>query len=69
MRYNNPDTVPPESAGYDNKQLGIPNAPGTGFPRFGGGTLGGNIYGGMALAMGRAIAGFHARTSPPAWRS
>jgi hypothetical protein len=38
QRYHNPDTVPPESFNYDNKQLGNLNASGTGFPRFGGGT-------------------------------
>jgi hypothetical protein len=52
QRYNNPDTVPPESADYDNSLLGIQNAPGTGFPRFNGGTLGNDTYGGMSLAMG-----------------
>ncbi len=52
VRYNNPDTVPPESSAFDSTSLGIPNAPGTGFPRFGAGSLGGNVYGGLALAMG-----------------
>ena len=52
QRYNNLDSVPAESFNYDSHQLGIPNAPGTGFPRFSGGTLGNNTYGGMALAVG-----------------
>ncbi|HEX2640322.1 MAG TPA: carboxypeptidase-like regulatory domain-containing protein, partial [Pyrinomonadaceae bacterium] len=52
QRYNNLDSVPAESFNYDSKALGIVNAPGTGFPRLAGGSLGGNTYGGMALAMG-----------------
>ena len=54
QRYYNPDTVPPESADYDNKQLGNLNAPGSGFPRFGGGTLGGNTFGGLVSDDGGA---------------
>ena len=64
VRYNNPDTVPPESSGFDSKTLGIPNAPGTGFPRFGAGTLGGNIYGGLALAMGPGSRGLLITNKP-----
>jgi Carboxypeptidase regulatory-like domain len=64
VRYNNPDTVPPESAGFDSVSLGIPNAPGTGFPRFGGGTLGGSVYGGMALAMGPGNRGLYVTNKP-----
>lgn len=52
QRYNNLDSVPAESFNYDSKALGIANAPGTGFPRLAGGSLGNNTYGGMALAMG-----------------
>ena len=66
VRYNNPDTVPPESAGFDSKSLGIPNAPGTGFPRFGGGTLGGNVYGGLTLAMGPGNRGLYITNKPTA---
>ena len=66
VRYNNPDTVPPESAAFDSTSLGIPNAPGTGFPRFGGGTLGGNVYGGMALAMGPGNRGLYVTNKPTA---
>ena len=66
VRYNNPDTVPPESSGFDSKSLGIPNAPGTGFPRFGGGSLGGNVYGGMALAMGPGNRGLYITNKPTA---
>ncbi len=64
VRYNNPDTVPPESAGYDSVSLGVPNAPGTGFPRFGGGSLGGSVYGGMALAMGPGNRGLYVTNKP-----
>jgi hypothetical protein len=64
QRYHNPDTVPEESSGYDNKLLGIINAPGTGFPRFGGGTLGGNTYGGMALPIGPGNRGLYLDLKP-----
>jgi hypothetical protein len=50
QQHRNPDTVPPVSANYDNKQLGIVGAPGTGFPRIGG--LGDNVYGGMTPSFG-----------------
>ena len=66
IRYNNPDTVPPESANFDSTALGIPNAPGTGFPRFGGGSLGGNVYGGMTLAMGPGNRGLYVTNKPTA---
>ena len=68
QRYYNPDTVPPESADYDNKQLGNLNAPGSGFPRFGGGSLGGNTYGGMAPPSVPATAASTCKSSRPAWR-
>ncbi len=64
VRYNNPDTVPPESSGFDSLALGIPNAPGTGFPRFGSGSLGGNIYGGLSLAMGPGNRGLYITNKP-----
>jgi Carboxypeptidase regulatory-like domain/TonB dependent receptor-like, beta-barrel len=64
QRYYNPDTVPPESGDYDNKQLGNLNAPGTGFPRFGGGSLGGNTYGGMTLAVGPGNRGLYLDVKP-----
>ena len=64
VRYNNPDTVPPESSAFDSTTLGIPNAPGLGFPRFGGGSLGGNVYGGMALAMGPGNRGLYVTNKP-----
>ena len=48
--HRNPDTVPPISAEYDNKQLGIVGSPGTGFPRFG--SIGDNVYGGIAIGFG-----------------
>jgi hypothetical protein len=66
VRYNNPDTVPPESSAFDSKSLGIPNAPGTGFPRFNAGVLGGNVYGGMALAMGPGNRGLLITNKPTA---
>ena len=62
IRYRNPDTVPPESADFDSKSVGIPNAPGTGFPKFGG--LGGNTYGGMALAIGPNNRGLYVTNKP-----
>lgn len=52
QRHANPDTVPPVSAEYDNTQLGIVGSPGSGFPRFGGNTIGDNVYGGMTPAFG-----------------
>jgi hypothetical protein len=64
QRYNNPDTVPVESSGYDNKQLGNLNAPGSGFPRFGLGSLGGNTYGGMAPAIGPGNRGLYLQVKP-----
>lgn len=48
--HTNPDTVPPISAQYDIKSLGIVGSPGNGFPRFG--VLGDNVYGGMGIAFG-----------------
>ena len=66
IRYNNPDTVPPASSGFDSTSLGIPNAPGTGFPRFSAGTLGGNVYGGLALAMGPGNRGLYVTNKPTA---
>ncbi len=66
IRYNNPDTVPPDSSGFDSTSLGIPNAPGTGFPRFAAGTLGGNVYGGLALAMGPGNRGLYVTNKPTA---
>ncbi len=50
QRHTNPDTVPPVSAEYDNKQLGIVGSPGTGFPKISG--IGDNVYGGMARSIG-----------------
>ncbi|HXB74935.1 MAG TPA: TonB-dependent receptor [Candidatus Acidoferrales bacterium] len=50
QQHRNPDTVPPVSANYDNTQLGIVGAPGTGFPRIGG--IGDNVYGGMTPSFG-----------------
>jgi len=64
QRYYNPDTVPPESANYDNKLLGIVGAPGTGFPRFPGGSLGGNTYGGLAPAIGPGNRGLYLQVRP-----
>jgi len=64
QRYHNPDTVPAESSNYDNTQLGNLNAPGTGFPRFGGGTLGGNTYGGLAAAIGPGNRGLYLDVKP-----
>jgi hypothetical protein len=64
QRYHNPDTVPPESANYDNKLLGNLGAPGTGFPRFGGGSLGGNTYGGLAPAIGPGNRGLYLQVKP-----
>jgi hypothetical protein len=55
IRYTNPDTVPPESANFDNTTLGIINAPGTGYPRIPSNAtnnIGNNTYGGQALAIG-----------------
>ncbi|MDE3167463.1 MAG: TonB-dependent receptor [Acidobacteriota bacterium] len=66
IRYHNPDTVPPESADFDTKSIGIPNAPGTGFPKFGAGSLGNNVYGGMALAMGPNNRGLYVTNKPTA---
>lgn len=66
IRYDNPDTVPPDSSAFDSLSLGIPNAPGTGFPRFGGGSLGGNVYGGLALAMGPGSRGLLITNKPTA---
>jgi hypothetical protein len=66
QRYNNLDSVPAESFNYDSHQLGIPNAPGTGFPRFSGGTLGNNTYGGMALAVGPGNRGRYFDLKPTA---
>jgi hypothetical protein len=48
--HRNPDTVPPISGEYDNKQLGIVGSPGNGFPRFG--ALGDNVLGGIAVGFG-----------------
>jgi len=64
VRYNNPDTVPPDSSAFDSLAIGVPNAPGTGFPRFGGGSLGGNVYGGMTLAMGPGNRGLYVTNKP-----
>jgi hypothetical protein len=66
QRYNNLDSVPAESFNYDNGQLGIVGAPGTGFPRFSGGTLGNNTYGGMALAVGPGNRGRYFDLKPTA---
>ncbi len=56
QQHKNPDTVPPISANFDNKQLGIVGSPGTGFPRFSsassGNGIGDNVYGGMAPPFG-----------------
>ena len=61
QRYHNPDTVPAESSNYDNTQLGNSNAPGTGFVRLGGGSLGGNTHGGLAPAIGPGTGAFICR--------
>ena len=66
IRYDNPDTVPPDSAGFDSSAIGVPNAPGTGFPRFAAGTLGGNVYGGLAIAMGPGNRGLYVTNKPTA---
>jgi hypothetical protein len=66
IRYDNPDTVPPASSGFDSTSLGIPNPPGTGFPRFSAGTLGGNVYGGLAIAMGPGNRGLYVTNKPTA---
>jgi hypothetical protein len=64
VRYHNPDTVPTDSSGFDSTTLGVPNAPGTGFPRFGAGSLGGNVYGGLTLAMGPGNRGLYITNKP-----
>src|ERR1035438_7856232 len=64
IRYDNPDTVPPASADFDSTSIGIPNPPGTGFPRFAAGNLGGNVYGGLAIAVGPGSRGLLVTNKP-----
>src|SRR5260370_9188308 len=53
QRYRNPDATPASIASYDEAGLlGIKGAPGTGYPRIGGGNLGDSTYGGMANQIG-----------------
>jgi len=64
QRYHNPDSVPAESADYDSKQIGIIGAPGTGYPRFSAGTLGGSTFGGMSAALGPGNRGLYLMVKP-----
>jgi hypothetical protein len=65
QRYRNPDATPPVIANYDSLgKLGLKGTPGTGFPRIG--TLGDNVYGGMALAMGPTNRGLYLQVKPTA---
>ncbi len=66
IRYVNPDTVPPDSSAFDSTAIGIPNPPGLGFPRFSAGTLGGNVYGGLAIAMGPGSRALYVTNKPTA---
>ncbi len=53
QRYRNPDAAPASISSYDEAGLlGIKGAPGTGYPRIGGGNLGDSTYGGTANQIG-----------------
>ncbi len=65
QRYSNPDATPTVIADYDAaSKLGLQGTPGTGFPRIG--SLGGNVYGGMALQMGPTNRGLYLQVKPTA---
>ena len=67
QRYLNPDATPASIASFDEAGLlGIKGAPGTGYPRIGGGKLGDSTYGGMANQIGPTNRGLYLQVKPTA---
>ena len=65
QRYRNPDATPTSIASYEAAGLlGIKGAPGTGYPRIGGGNLGDNTYGGLANQIGPTNRGVYLQVKP-----
>ena len=65
VRYNNPDTVPPESSGFDSKSLGIPMRLARAFRDSEAAVWEGMFMAVSPLPWARAAAGFSSPTSRP----